>query len=88
MVPGGFLTFADFPLYRLYELAPRVGSLTALGDQQLAGALMKVGNIPLIWPVIVTMMWRWARAEGWGHEPDAPPRKIDVDLRPEPTGIG
>jgi len=61
MVPGGFLTFADFPLYGLYELAPRVGAIDPIADQQLAGALMKVGSLPLIWPVIGAMFWRWAR---------------------------
>ncbi|HLT15459.1 MAG TPA: cytochrome c oxidase assembly protein [Acidimicrobiales bacterium] len=63
MLPGGFLTFADFPLYALYELAPRVGDLDPVEDQQMAGALMKVGSIPIIWPVIGTMFWRWAKAD-------------------------
>jgi putative membrane protein len=63
MVPGGFLTFADFPLYSTYELAPRVGGIHPLEDQQVAGALMKVGNLPLIWPVIGALFWRWSQAE-------------------------
>ncbi|MGE3621316.1 MAG: cytochrome c oxidase assembly protein [Acidimicrobiia bacterium] len=66
MVPGGFLTFADFPLYRIYELAPRVGSIDPTADQQLAGVLMKVGNVPLIWPVIGAMFWRWSQQETSG----------------------
>jgi cytochrome c oxidase assembly factor CtaG len=61
MVPGGFLTFASTPLYATYELAPRVGGFDAVADQQLAGALMKVGSIPLIWPVIGALFLRWAR---------------------------
>ena len=63
MVPGGFLTFADFPLYSTYELAPRVGSIDPVDDQQLAGALMKIGNLPLIWPIIGAMFWRWAQKD-------------------------
>lgn len=65
MIPGGFLTFAEYPLYAIYELAPRVEplGLGAVEDQQLAGALMKVGNVPLIWPVIAAMMLRWAQQE-------------------------
>lgn len=66
MIPGGFLTFADFPLYGSYELAPRVGGFAAIHDQQLAGALMKVGNVPLIWPVIGVMFWRWYQADQAG----------------------
>jgi putative membrane protein len=61
MIPGGFLTFAANPLYATYELAPRVGGIDALADQQLAGALMKVGSIPLIWPVIGALFVRWSR---------------------------
>ena len=63
MVPGGFLTFADYPLYATYELAPRIGGFSALNDQQLAGAFMKVGNIPVIWSVIAVMFVRWWRQE-------------------------
>lgn len=64
MVPGGFLTFADFPLYELYELAPRVWGIDPIQDQQAAGALMKIGSLPIVWPVIAAMFWRWARLEG------------------------
>ncbi|MFP5579322.1 MAG: cytochrome c oxidase assembly protein [Acidimicrobiia bacterium] len=76
MIPGGFLTFADFPLYRIYELAPRVAEIGAISDQQFAGALMKIGNIPLIWPVIGVMFWRWARADS----------RSDMDPRSTPHG--
>lgn len=61
MIPGGFLTFADYPLYATYELAPRIG-IDTLADQQLAGAIMKVGSLPVIWIVIAVMWGRWATA--------------------------
>jgi putative membrane protein len=63
MVPGGFLTFAETPLYAVYELAPRVGNLDALDDQQAAGAIMKVGNLPLLWPVLGGLFLRWAQRD-------------------------
>jgi putative membrane protein len=79
MVPGGFLTFADHPLYATYELAPRVMGFSALHDQQLAGAFMKVGNIPVIWSVIAVMFVRW-----WKQE-----RAVDaVDPGGRPVGRG
>jgi cytochrome c oxidase assembly factor CtaG len=62
MVPGGFLTFATAPLYGSYELAPRVG-LDPITDQQLAGAIMKVGSLPVIWLVMGTLWMRWAMAD-------------------------
>jgi cytochrome c oxidase assembly factor CtaG len=69
MVPGGFLTFADTPLYGVYELAPRVGGFDATSDQQLAGVLMKLGSVPLIWPVIGVLFARWATEEREHDEP-------------------
>jgi cytochrome c oxidase assembly factor CtaG len=63
MVPGGLLTFADFPLYRTYELAPRFYGVQAGDDQQAAGILMKIGNIPIIWTVMFVIFVRWAVTE-------------------------
>jgi putative membrane protein len=81
MLPGGFMTFSDFPLYSTFELAPRVGSIEPLGDQRTAGALMKVGNVPLIWPVIAVMFWRWAQEERVvGLDP---PRRSPAPTPPE-----
>lgn len=62
MVPGGFLTFAGSPLYSTYELAPRVG-FDPLADQQIAGAIMKVGSLPVIWTVILVLWVQWAQRE-------------------------
>ncbi|HEY8547548.1 MAG TPA: cytochrome c oxidase assembly protein [Acidimicrobiales bacterium] len=63
MVPGGFLTFSDTPLYAIYELAPRVNDFDALDDQQAAGAIMKIGNLPLVWPVLAGLFIKWANQE-------------------------
>lgn len=60
-VPSIFLAFADNPLYRWYALAPRISGLSAVEDQQLAGAIMKIGGTTLIWTVIVVMFFRWYR---------------------------
>ena len=58
--PGAFITFSPLPLYRVYELAPRFGDWTPEEDQQLAGALMKVGNIPILWAVIAAVFVKTA----------------------------
>jgi cytochrome c oxidase assembly factor CtaG len=60
MLPGAFITFAGVPLYRVYDLAPRFDGWTPLEDQQLAGAIMKVGNIPILWAVIGVLFLRTA----------------------------
>jgi putative membrane protein len=58
MLPGAFITFSPLPLYRVYELAPRFGDWSPEDDQQLAGALMKVGNIPILWTVIAVVFMK------------------------------
>lgn len=58
-VPASFLTFADSPVYRVYAEAVRPFALSAVDDQQLAGALMKVYAGSLLWLVIAVMFFRW-----------------------------
>jgi len=79
MVPGGFLTFSETPLYAVYELAPRVNGFDALDDQQAAGAIMKIGNLPLLWPVLAGLFVRWAN-----QDRDATP-KVPASSRPKAT---
>jgi putative membrane protein len=71
IIPSAFLTFADYPLYATYELAPRIFPvLTALADQQVAGLLMKiVGDLP-VWFGFAVIFFRWSR-EG-EHSKSAP----------------
>ncbi len=52
MLPGSLITFASLPVYRVYELAPRIGTWSAISDQQLAGALMAIGCTPVVWSLI------------------------------------
>jgi cytochrome c oxidase assembly factor CtaG len=84
-VPGGFLTFASFPLYATYELAPRVHGLDAGIDQQLAGLAMKLGGIPIVWGVILAQMILWAKESGVGQPPVRAARPPQVS--PEPPGL-
>lgn len=68
MVPGGFLTFSTQPLYRTYELAPRLAGIAALNDQQVAGVLMKIGNLPVIWVTMAVIWFRWYQSD---HGPES-----------------
>lgn len=68
-IPAGFLTFAGFPLYSIYELAPRVHGLAADVDQQMAGLIMKIGGIPIVWGTILAQMVKWANETGVGQQP-------------------
>ena len=59
------MAFSNWPIYRLYELAPRVWPhFTANSDLELAGLSMKfVGELPL-WATVFVVFIRGARAEG------------------------
>jgi putative membrane protein len=77
MLPGGFLVFASGPLYRTFELAPPVFDISATADQQLAGLIMKVGNLPIIWPILLVLFVKWSRAD---QSVTPPPPRPAVDV--------
>jgi putative membrane protein len=58
-VPASFLAFAERPIYSWYAAAPRLTAMSAVEDQQVAGAVMKVGGATIIWTVIVVIFFRW-----------------------------
>jgi hypothetical protein len=37
--------------------------MTALEDQQLAGIIMKIATIPIIWSTIAVLWFRWTARE-------------------------
>lgn len=78
-VPASFLTFAEKPIYKFYETAPRIISMSALTDQRVAGLIMKIGGGFILWSIIGVMFFRWHALEesvgmdvlGW-HDVDTP----------------
>jgi putative membrane protein len=62
-VPASFLTFADGVIYKHYAAAAHPFHLSAVADQQLAGALMKVLGGSILWGMIIVMFFRWYAAE-------------------------
>jgi putative membrane protein len=86
MIPGGFLTFASQPLYRTYELAPRIG-VAALNDQQLAGVIMKVGNLPVIWTVMGVIWFRWYKRDAGEKKTIVRDPVTGAPLRPPRPGV-
>jgi putative membrane protein len=68
-VPAAFLTFADYPIYALYELAPPIGGLSATQDQQLAGLIMKVLGGFTIFGTASVLFFRWYAHEEAGTPP-------------------
>ncbi len=81
-VPAGWLVFADSVIYKSYDRTGSLWGMTAVEDQQIAAALMKVVGSLYIWSIIVMLFTRFAeRAEADDRE-----RGIALDRRsPELT---
>lgn len=62
-VPASFFTFANGVIYSFYAKAPRPFDISAIADQQLAAAIMKVWGGLLLWLIIATMFFRWTAAD-------------------------
>jgi len=58
-IPASFLTFGSGLLYSFYGTVPRPFPITAIDDQQVAGALMKIYAGLLLWSVIAVAFFRW-----------------------------
>jgi putative membrane protein len=58
-----FLTFADYPVYATYELAPRVHGIEASADQQMAGLLMEVAGALILFVAAAIFFLRWSYKE-------------------------
>jgi putative membrane protein len=57
-VPAAWLTFAEGAVYKHYDIAVRVWGLSVTTDQQLAGAIMKLGGSIFLWTVVVVIFFR------------------------------
>ena len=62
-VPASFLTFGEHPLYRRYELLPKLWGLSALDDQLIAGLIMKIAAGLLLMTLIAVIFFRWVATD-------------------------
>jgi putative membrane protein len=58
-VPAAWLTFAEGVVYDHYDIGVRVWGLSATEDQQIAGAIMKLGGSIFLWTVVFVMFVRY-----------------------------
>ena len=66
-VPAGWLTFAEGVVYRHYNQPVRVWNLSPTEDQQLAGAIMKIGGSIFLWALVVFYFFK-RFATNWKQE--------------------
>ena len=55
-IPAGWLAFADGAVYKAYLKPVRLWGISVTTDQQMAGALMKVGGSMFLWTIII-ILW-------------------------------
>jgi putative membrane protein len=58
-VPAAFLTASEGVIYHSYDHGPRLWGISVIGDQQFAGAVMKVIEGAYLWAIILVMLLRW-----------------------------
>jgi len=73
------ITFSPEVVYPIYAMAPRAFGLSALADQALAGAIMKVFGLLFFGVPFTRIFFEWYRREN-GR------RVTQVDMRRETTG--
>lgn len=58
-----YITFSQDVLYPTYEYAPRITTLTAAGDQLLAGTMMKLIGMGVAIIAFGVSFYRWYQAD-------------------------
>jgi putative membrane protein len=57
-VPAGWLTFAEGTVYKHYDTPVRVWGMSVATDQQVAGAIMKIGGSIFLWSIVIFMFFK------------------------------
>ena len=81
-VPGAWLVFAEGAVYSVYDIQARLWDISVTSDQQVAGAIMKLGAGTYLWVIIAVLFFRWAasHAEAMQRPDPAPPAGDDDDV--------
>jgi putative membrane protein len=56
-IPAAWLTFADDVVYQAYDKPLRLWGISAVDDQQLAGAAMKTGGGLFLWGIVIYLFF-------------------------------
>lgn len=59
-VPGAWLVFAEGAVYSHYDIPQRMFDISVTTDQQVAGAIMKLGAGSYLWAIITMLFFMWS----------------------------
>ena len=82
-IPAAWLTFAEHPVYRHYDIPVRVWNVNVMSDQQAAGGIMKLGGSVFLWGIIIFI---WFRRMFRGFDKEQSYRRSDAIPSAEITG--
>ncbi|MEX0847361.1 MAG: cytochrome c oxidase assembly protein [Ilumatobacteraceae bacterium] len=57
-VPAGWLVFAEGAVYKHYSQPVRIWGITVTDDQQIAGAIMKLGGAAFLWAITIYLFFK------------------------------
>jgi putative membrane protein len=57
-IPAAWLTFAEDVVYDAYDRPLRLWGISAVEDQQLAGAIMKTGGSLFLWSIVIFLFFK------------------------------
>ena len=57
-VPAGWLTFAEGVVYKHYAQPVRIWGISVTDDQQMAGAIMKLGGATFLWAITIYLFFK------------------------------
>jgi putative membrane protein len=66
-LPAAWLTFAEGAVYKPYDIPVRVFGWSVTVDQQLAGAIMKIGGGVFLWTLVIYIFFK-RFANGYGNK--------------------
>ena len=68
-VPAAWLTFADGVVYDVYDKPLRLWGISAVDDQQLAGAIMKTAGGLFLWTIVIYLFFtKFAARHGESYD--------------------
>lgn len=86
-VPGAWLVFAEGAVYRVYDIPQRMFDISVTTDQQVAGAIMKLGAGTYLWVIITGLFFQWsARNERADRAMAAAANRARMDRRAVEAG--
>ena len=79
-IPAAWLTFAEGTVYEAYDVPLRLMGIGVTEDQQIAGAIMKLGGGVFLWTLVVIIYFKQF-ASGYRNEHNYRRRGVDADRR-------